>query len=231
MKKIIIAIDGFASSGKSTMAKGLAAKIGYAYIDTGAMYRAVTLYAWQNGFFTDSQPDITRLKQSIDDINITFKVNHETGGTETYLNGINVEREIRRMEIANRVSYIATLPFIRESLVEKQRRMGNEKGIVMDGRDIGTVVFPDAELKIFVTASPEKRASRRWNELKTKGETASYEEICENVKSRDQQDMMREISPLRKADDAIELDNTDMTLEEQNEWLMKQYERIMNYEI
>jgi len=231
MKKIVIAIDGYSSCGKSSMAKHLAGQIGYAYIDTGAMYRAVTLYAWQKGFFRDGKLDVSRLEKEMGNINITFTVNPETGDTETNLNGTNVEREIRGMEVANHVSYVATLPFVRAALVEQQHRMGREKGIVMDGRDIGTVVFPDAELKIFVTASPEVRATRRWNELKAKGEDVSLEEILENVKSRDYQDMKREISPLRKAGDALELDNTSMTIDEQNKWLLDNYElRITNYD-
>ena len=224
MKKIIIAIDGFSSCGKSSMAKSLANKIGYTYIDTGAMYRAVTLYACQSGFFMDGRLDVLRIEKAMDDINISFKVDTETGDTVTYLNGRNVEREIRGMEVANRVSFIATLPFVRLALVEQQRRMGKEKGVVMDGRDIGTVVFPDAELKIFVTASPEVRAYRRWKELKAKGDEASFEEVLENVKKRDYKDSTREISPLRKADDALELDNTFMTVDEQNEWLFNNYE-------
>ena len=224
MKKIVIAIDGYSSCGKSSMAKDLAGQIGYAYIDTGAMYRAVTLYARQNGFLQDDKLDVTRLEKEMDNINITFTVNPETGDTDTCLNGTNVEREIRGMEVANQVSYIATLPFVRAALVEQQHRMGKDKGIVMDGRDIGTVVFPDAELKIFVTASPEVRALRRWNELKAKGEDVTFEEILENVKSRDYQDMNREISPLCKAGDALELDNTSMTIAEQNKWLLDNYE-------
>ena len=221
---IVIAIDGFSSCGKSTMARDLARKIGYAYIDTGAMYRAVTLYAWRHGFLQDGKVDVAGLEKAMGDINISFIVDPETGGTETCLNGTNVEREIRGMEVANHVSLIAALPFVRSALVEQQRRMGKEKGIVMDGRDIGTVVFPDAELKIFVTASPEVRAMRRWNELKAKGEEVSFEEILKNVKSRDYQDMTREISPLCKAADALELDNTYMTPSEQNEWLLNNYE-------
>ena len=229
MRRIIIAIDGYSSCGKSSMAKELARKIGYTYIDTGAMYRAVTLYAWRHGFFQEGQPDISLLEKAMDDINISFKVDPTTGGTETYLNGCLVEREIRGMEVANHVSFIATLPFVRQALVEQQRRMGKDKGIVMDGRDIGTVVFPDAELKIFVTASPEIRALRRWKELQAKGDVVSFEEVLENVKSRDHQDSTREISPLCKADDALELDNTAMTIDEQNEWLIINYElRITN---
>ena len=231
MKKIVVAIDGFSSCGKSTMAKELACKIGYSYIDSGAMYRTVTLYALQQGCFRDNKPDITRLEKLMDDINISFTVNLETGAMETCLNGTNVEREIRGMEVANHVSFVATLPFVRNALIEQQRRMGKEKGVVMDGRDIGTVVFPEAELKIFVTASPEVRAFRRWNELKANGEDFSFEEVLENIKSRDQQDIMREIAPLRKACDAIELDNTNMSIDEQNEWLLNNYElRITNYE-
>ena len=226
--RIVIAIDGYSSCGKSTMARDLAAQIGYTYIDTGAMYRAVTLYAWQHDFFRDVQPDMVRLEKSMDDIIISFIVNPETGGTETYLNGTNVEEEIRRMEVANHVSCIASIPFVRKTLVEQQHRMGKEKGVVMDGRDIGTVVFPNAELKIFVSASPEIRAFRRWSELNAKGEDVPIEVILENIKSRDYQDTTRDISPLRKADDAIELDNTNMTIEEQNEWLLKQFELISN---
>ena len=226
MRRIIVAIDGLSSCGKSSMAKELARKIGYAYIDTGAMYRAVTLYAWQHGFFEEDKPDISSLEKSMDDISISFIVNPETGGTETCLNGRPVEREIRGMEVANHVSYIATLPFVRQALVEQQRRMGKDKGIVMDGRDIGTVVFPDAELKIFVTASPEVRAFRRWNELQSKGEEVSIEEVLENVKKRDYQDSTRDISPLCKADDALELDNTTMTIDEQNEWILKRVKEV-----
>ncbi|MDR0573608.1 MAG: (d)CMP kinase [Tannerella sp.] len=227
MKKIVVAIDGLSSCGKSTMAKDLACSIGYAYIDTGAMYRAVTLYALQHNFFGRGQPDALRLEKAMGDIKISFRVNPETGHTETYLNEKNVEREIRGMEVASHVSYVAALPFVRFALVERQRRMGKEKGIVMDGRDIGTVVFPDAELKIFVTASPEVRAVRRLEELKAKNEKASYEEILENIKSRDQQDMTRVIAPLRKADDAIEFDNTNKTIPEQKVWLLGQYNRVM----
>ena len=211
------------------MARDLAGKIGYTYVDTGAMYRAVTLYAWQQGFLCGDRPDIARLEKAMGELNISFEINPDTGATETCLNGANVEREIRGMEVASHVSFIATLPFVRSALVEQQRRMGEEKGVVMDGRDIGTVVFPDAELKIFVTATPEIRALRRWNELTAKGEDVSYEEILENVKSRDRQDMMREIAPLRKADDAIVLDNTHLTIHQQNEWLLNNYElRITN---
>lgn len=220
MRKITIAIDGHSSCGKSTMAKDLARKIGYIYVDTGAMYRAVTLYALRNGMLDDKES----LEQALGDIKITFRLNEESR-PETYLNGENVEREIRSIEVSNHVSPIATLPFVRKFLVAQQQAMGTEKGIVMDGRDIGTVVFPDAELKIFVTASAEVRAQRRYDELKAKGQEASYDEILKNVVERDYIDSHREVSPLRKADDAIELDNSHMTIAQQNEWLMNAYEK------
>ncbi len=227
MKKIVIAIDGYSSCGKSSMAKVLAERIGYAYIDTGAMYRAVTLYAWRSGFFQDGFTDMALLEKAINKLDITCKVNPTTGKTETYLNGQNVEREIRGMEVANHVSQIAALPFVRQALVEQQRWMGVDKGIVMDGRDIGTVVFPNAEMKVFVTAAPEVRALRRWNELKSTGDKVSFDEILENLKSRDYQDETRDISPLRKADDALVLDNTTMSFPEQNDWLYNQYIKIV----
>ncbi len=210
------------------MARDLAREIGYAYIDTGAMYRAVTLYALRHGYFNGDRPDAVDLEKAMDGINVSFIVNPSTGITETYLDGENVESEIRRMEVANYVSSIAALPFVRTSLVEKQRLMGAGKGIVMDGRDIGTVVFPDAELKIFVTATPEVRARRRLDELTAKGIPASFEEILDNIKNRDYQDANRDVSPLRKADDAIVLDNTDMTIRDQNVWLLEQYNRVVN---
>lgn len=222
MRKITIAIDGHSSCGKSTMAKDLARKIGYIYVDTGAMYRAVTLYALRNGMLDDKES----LEQALGDIKITFRLNEESR-PETYLNGENVEREIRSIEVSNHVSPIATLPFVRKFLVAQQQAMGTEKGIVMDGRDIGTVVFPDAELKIFVTASAEVRAQRRYDELKAKGQEASYDEILKNVVERDYIDSHREVSPLRKADDAIELDNSHMTIAQQNEWLMNAYEKAV----
>lgn len=225
MKKITIAVDGFSSSGKSTMAKQLARQIGYIYIDTGAMYRAVTLYAMRNGCFSDGGIDTQRLQQEMKEIHISFKINNETGLPETILNGENVEREIRNMEVSQRVSEVAALPFVREVLVEQQQRMGQEKGVVLDGRDVGTVVFPDAELKIFVTASPEIRARRRVDELEAKGMPASFEEVMENVKKRDHIDSTREVGPLRQAEDAVVLDNSDMTREEQLTWLLSHYER------
>lgn len=228
MRKIIVAIDGFSSCGKSTMARDLAHDIGYMYIDTGAMYRAVTLYALQHDLIEGNKINNSCLEDAMDDIKISFHVDSKTGYTETYLNKVNVEREIRGMEVARHVSSVAALPFVRLALVDQQRRMGVEKGVVMDGRDIGTVVFPEAELKIFVTASPEIRAARRLRELRMKGENTSFEEILENVRSRDHQDTTRTVAPLRKADDAIELDNTNMTIPEQKVWLLTQYNRVVN---
>lgn len=227
-KKIVIAIDGYSSCGKSTMAKDLARTIGYAYIDTGAMYRAVTLYAIQHDFFENDRLHVAALEQAMGDVIIDFGINPETGRNEVLLNGRSVEREIRSMEVASRVSEIAALPFVRLALVKQQRLMGMKKGIVMDGRDIGTVVFPDAELKIFATASPEIRATRRLDEMRAKGEDASFEEVLHNIKSRDHQDMNRAVDPLRKADDAIELDNSHLTIEQQKEWLLAQYNRVIN---
>lgn len=223
MKKITIAIDGHSSCGKSTMAKGLAKKLGYVYVDTGAMYRAVTLYALRNKLFNaDESVNTEALEAEMKNINISFRLNEETRLPETYLNGELVEREIRTIEVSNHVSPIAAVPFVRTAMVAQQQQMGEEGGIVMDGRDIGTTVFPNAELKIFVTASAEVRAERRYKELKEKGMEADYDEILKNVQERDYIDSHREVSPLRKADDAIELDNSNMTIEEQDEWLMKQ---------
>lgn len=227
MKKIIIAIDGHSSSGKSTMAKDLAKQIGYTYIDTGAMYRAVTLYALQNNLFEGDNINENELESAIDNIEISFRLNNNTGRPETYLNGVNVEKDIRGMEVANHVSPIAALGFVRRALVAKQQEMGKAKGIVMDGRDIGTVVFPNAELKLFVTASPEVRAKRRVDELEAKGMSASYEEVLENVKKRDYIDSTRSESPLRQADDALLLDNSNMTIEEQRAWLMDKFQKAI----
>lgn len=229
MKKIVIAIDGHSSSGKSTMAKDLAKEIGYTYIDTGAMYRAVTLYCIQQGFFEGESIKSDLLEKAIPSIDISFRLNPETGCPDTYLNGVNVEKEIRGMEVANLVSPVATLKFVRCALVAKQQEMGQLKGIVMDGRDIGTVVFPDAELKLFVTASPDVRAQRRVDELKAKGETATYEEILANVKKRDHMDSTREEGPLRQAADALVLDNSHMTVFEQKIWLLEQYHKVAGY--
>lgn len=224
-KRIIIAIDGFSSCGKSTMAKDLAREIGYIYVDTGAMYRSVTLYALRHGMFrTDGSIDTGALEAAMPEIRITFKLNRETGRPDTYLNGELVEKDIRTMEVSSKVSPIAALPFVRKALVEQQQMMGREKGIVMDGRDIGTAVFPDAELKVFVTASAEVRAQRRYDELKTKGMEVDYASILKNVEERDYIDSHREVSPLRKADDAIELDNSHMTIAEQKQWLREKFE-------
>lgn len=228
MKKITIAIDGFSSCGKSTMAKDLAREVGYIYVDTGAMYRAVTLYALENGIFQGEKIDVEKLQAEMTNICISFRLNPETGRPDTYLNDVCVEDRIRTMEVSNRVSPIAALPFVREALVKRQQEMGKDKGVVMDGRDIGTTVFPDAELKIFVTASPEIRAQRRYDELKAKGEEASLEEILENVKQRDHIDQTRAVSPLRQAEDALLLDNSLLTIAEQKQWLMEQFNRVIN---
>ena len=224
MKKITIAIDGFSSCGKSTMAKDLAREVGYIYVDTGAMYRAVTLFAMRNNVFdAEGNIDETRLKALLPDVKLTFQLNNETKLPEVCLNGENVERYIRTLEVSQHVSPIAALPFVREKLVEQQQAMGNEKGIVMDGRDIGTVVFPNAELKIFVTASAEIRAQRRFKELEAKGMPADFDEILQNVEQRDYIDTHRETSPLRQADDALVLDNSHLTIAEQKVWLMEKF--------
>ncbi len=224
MKKITIAIDGFSSCGKSTMAKDLAREIGYIYVDTGAMYRCVTLFALRNSLFdADGSIKTAELENRMEQIDISFTLNAATGMPEACLNGENVEREIRTMEVSSHVSPVAALPFVRQALVAQQQRMGKEKGIVMDGRDIGTTVFPDAELKVYVTADAEVRAKRRFDELTAKGMAADYDSILANVKERDYIDSHREVSPLTKAADAIELDNSHMTLEEQKQWLMDRY--------
>ncbi|MBO4642721.1 MAG: (d)CMP kinase [Bacteroidaceae bacterium] len=225
MKKITIAIDGLSSCGKSTMAKDLAKKIGYVYIDTGAMYRAVTLYSLRHGIITEQGINEESLRNQMKKIRISFVFNPETGRPDTYLNGRCVEKKIRTMEVSNYVSPIATIGFVREAMVDQQREMGKAKGVVMDGRDIGTVVFPDAELKVFVTASAEVRAQRRFDELTAKGEKCNFEEILFNVQERDRIDSTREIAPLRQAPDAIVLDNSQMTIPEQNEWLYKAFEK------
>lgn len=227
MKKITIAIDGHSSCGKSTMAKDLARKLGYVYIDTGAMYRAVTLFSIQHGLFTEEGIDTEVLRGMMDQINITFQFNPEAGRPDTYLNGERVEDRIRTMEVSNKVSPIAALDFVRHAMVAQQQEMGKGGGIVMDGRDIGTTVFPHAELKIFVTASAEVRAQRRFDELTAKGEPCNYDEILFNVQERDRIDSTREVSPLRKADDAIVLDNSNMTIPEQAEWLMDQVMKLI----
>ena len=209
------------------MAKDLAKAIGYTYIDTGAMYRAVTLYALRHQLFAGDQIDEAALQAALPALEIAFRMNAESGRPDTYLNGENVEKEIRSMEVANHVSPVAALGFVRKALVAKQQAMGKEKGIVMDGRDIGTVVFPEAELKLFVTASPEVRAQRRVDELKAKGMPASYEEVLANVKQRDFIDSTRAESPLRQAPDAVVLDNSHMSLAEQKQWILAQYKRVI----
>lgn len=225
MKKIIIAIDGYSSCGKSTMARTLARNIGYIYIDTGAMYRAVALYCLENNLVSpDGSINEAALRHAMQGIDIAFTTDPGTGGIITHLNGKNVEKEIRSLEVSQHVSAAASLPFVREALTQQQRKMGEQKGVVMDGRDIGTTVFPHAELKIFVTASAEVRARRRYNEMLAKGEQADYNAILSNVERRDYLDTHREVSPLVKAPDAITLDNSTMTIQEQNAWLMQRFE-------
>lgn len=228
MKKITIAIDGYSSCGKSTMAKDLAREIGYVYVDTGAMYRSVTLYALRHNLFNaDGSVREDELRQEMGNIHITFKLNPETGRPDTYLNGELVENDIRSLEVSNHVSPIAAIAFVRHALVAQQQQMGKEKGIVMDGRDIGTTVFPDAELKVFVTASAQVRAQRRFDELQAKGMPADFSDILKNVQERDYIDTHRETSPLKKTDDALELDNSHLTIAEQKAWLLAQYERTV----
>lgn len=224
MKKIIVAIDGHSSCGKSTMAKDLAREVGYIYVDTGAMYRTVTLFAMRNNLF-DAEGNINteRLEQLLPEVKISFKLDPETSRPMACLNGEVVEQEIRSLEVSQHVSPIAALPFVRAKLVEQQQAMGKEKGIVMDGRDIGTVVFPEAELKIFVTASAEIRAQRRYKELQAKGMPADFDDILKNVEERDYIDSHRATSPLRQADDALVLDNSHLTIEEQKKWLMEKF--------
>ncbi|MFX0557674.1 (d)CMP kinase [Maribacter sp. CXY002] len=222
MSKITIAIDGFSSTGKSTLAKQLAKALKYIYVDTGAMYRAITLYAMRNGYIGKGDEQIDGLLSDLDKIILKFVYNSDKGFAEMYLNGENIEQEIRTLEVSKHVSRIAELKEVRSKLVVLQQEMGKKKGIVMDGRDIGTVVFPDAELKIFMTASPEKRAYRRYKELLDRGDKVTYEEILENVEKRDYIDSHREFSPLKRAKDAIEFDNSDMGLKEQ-------FERILGY--
>ena len=225
MKKIIVAIDGHSSCGKSTMAKSLAAKVGYIYVDTGAMYRAVTLFAMREGLFdAQGQPDAARLEALVPQIEVSFRLDPATHLPLVCLNGEVVEEAVRTLEVSSHVSAIAALPFVREALTRQQQRMGEEKGIVMDGRDIGTVVFPQAELKVFVTASAEVRAQRRYLELTAKGQSVAFEDILRNVQERDYIDSHREVAPLRQADDALVLDNSELTREEQMQWLRDRFE-------
>lgn len=219
-KKIIIAIDGFSSTGKSTIAKQLAKKLEYIYVDTGAMYRAVTLYAMQQNYVSETFFNTNDLVADLDNISLSFTFNEQLGLAEMFLNGINVEKEIRTIEVSKLVSKVAAISEIRKKLVKEQQEMGKNKGIVMDGRDIGTVVFPNAELKLFMTASADKRATRRYKELLDRGDKVKYEEILRNVQERDRIDSTREDSPLIKANDAIEFDNSDMGLKEQFERIM-----------
>ena len=221
--RIIIAVDGFSSCGKSTFAKAIAARLGYIFIDTGAMYRAVTLYALEHGAIRSGIVDEEAVVKLLDRISITFRFNPERGASDIYVNGDLVEGKIRTIEVSNCVSRVSAIPEVRRKLVAMQQEMGRRRGVVMDGRDIGTVVFPDAELKVFVTASPEVRARRRYDELKAKGVEADYGEILDNVQKRDYADSHREVSPLRRADDAVVLDNSAMTIGEQNKWLLERY--------
>lgn len=226
-KRIIIAIDGHSSCGKSTFAKAIAARLGYIFIDTGAMYRAVTLYALENGAILSGIVDEERVVKMLGDINIDFRFNPERGASDIYVNGDLVEGKIRTIEVSNCVSAVSSIAQVRTKLVAMQQEMGLRRGIVMDGRDIGTVVFPDAELKIYMTADPMVRAERRYKELVAKGDNVTLEEIYENVVSRDKADMSRAISPLRKADDAIVLDNSHMSVEEQMTWFVERYEEAL----
>ncbi len=220
-KKLIIAVDGYSSCGKSTFARAIADELGYLYIDSGAMYRAVTLHCMRRGYISGSVLKEEEIIDSIANINITFRYNADTGQHETYLNGENVEKEIRQKQVASFVSIISRIGPVRKKLVAMQRETGMMKGIVMDGRDIGTVVFPDADIKIFMTASEEVRAMRRFKELQEKGFEANFEEVLANISERDSIDSGRELSPLKKADDALLLDNSDMTVSQQMEWFRK----------
>ena len=226
-QKIVIAIDGFSSCGKSTFAKAIAARLGYIFIDTGAMYRAVTLYALEQGAIVDGKVNEAAVVALLPEVNITFKFNAERGASDVYVNGELAEGKIRSIEVSNCVSSVSSIREVREKLVAMQQQMGRERGVVMDGRDIGTVVFPDAELKIFMTAEPKVRAERRYAELTAKGDKVTMEEILENVISRDKADMERAISPLRQAEDAVVLDNSYMSVEEQMAWFMERYEQIV----
>ena len=227
-QKIVIALDGFSSCGKSTFAKAIAARLGYIFIDTGAMYRAVTLYALEQGAIVDGVVNEAAVVALLPEVNITFKFNAERGASDIYVNGYLAEGRIRTIEVSNCVSSVSSIREVREKLVAMQQQMGRERGVVMDGRDIGTVVFPDAELKIFMTADAQVRAERRYAELTAKGDKVTMEEILENVISRDKADMERAISPLRQAEDAVVLDNSYMSVEEQMAWFMERYQKIVN---
>ena len=225
-QKIIIAVDGFSSCGKSTFAKAIARRLGYIFIDTGAMYRAVTLYALEHGAIRSGIVDEEAVVRLLDQIAITFRFNPDRGASDIYVNGDLAEGKIRTIEVSNCVSRVSAIPEVRSKLVAMQQEMGRRKGVVMDGRDIGTVVFPNAEMKIFMTADPEVRARRRYDELQAKGDSVSLEEIRANIVARDKADMTRAISPLRQADDAVVLDNSHMTVEEQMTWFMERFDRI-----
>ena len=227
-KRIIIAIDGHSSCGKSTFAKAIAARLGYIFIDTGAMYRAVTLYAAENGAIVNGIVDEERVEAMLQDINIDFRFNPQRGASDIYVNGDLVEGKIRGIEVSNSVSAVSSIGAVRQKLVAMQQQMGRNGGVVMDGRDIGTVVFPNAELKIYMTADAMVRAERRYKELTAKGDSVTIEQIYENVVSRNKADMSRAISPLRKADDAVVLDNSHMSVEEQMSWFDEQYQRVIN---
>lgn len=227
MKKITIAIDGYSSTGKSTIAKQVAKELGYAYVDSGAMYRAVTLYALNNNFIGKENNNIQALIKMLPYIKLKFKYNSALGYSEIFLDGENVEKEIRTLEVSNYVSTVAAITEVRQMLVELQKEMGKDKGVVMDGRDIGTVVFPDAEFKLFMTASPETRAHRRYKELIDRGDKVTYDEVLENVQNRDYIDSHRENSPLIKANDAIEFDNTDLGIQDQFERIVGMARRII----
>lgn len=225
-RKIIIAIDGHSSCGKSTFAKAIAARLGYIFIDTGAMYRAVTLYALEHGAIPSGIADEERIEAMLGDINIDFRFNPAREASDIYVNGDLVESKIRTIEVSNCVSAVSSIAAVRRKLVAMQQEMGRKRGVVMDGRDIGTVVFPEAELKIYMTADAMVRAERRYKELTAKGDNVTLDEVYENVVSRDKADMSRAISPLRKADDAIVLDNSHMSVEEQMAWFDKEFERV-----
>lgn len=228
MKKIVIAIDGYSSCGKSTLAKQLAKELDYTYVDTGAMYRAVAYYANQHGFFDKNALSVSKLLETLPKMNITFSFNSQFNKSETYLNGINIEQHIRTIEISNQVSRIAQIKEVRDKMVDLQRAMGKEKSLVMDGRDIGSVVFPDAELKLFMTASPEIRAKRRFDELKTKGDKVTFEDVFTNITLRDNDDTTRSENPLIKAENAVVIDNSNLSPTEQFNIALKLAKGIIN---